>query len=325
MLSVIEPAVILYPHISKTTAVERIESIGRVCYKSERNITEGSAETFVTSLIKRGHDSVLEHANFCLEVDTRAFAVFVTTLENLEFVYGFKSFLRCTNIVSPLISGNARAWRNFFRACVNTDVEIPGFCSVLIKSEPLLFSEWLDYHEETAGEPIKVFDTSTLTNHVEQMVHHDITVKFICDRGVSHEFVRHRVGSFSQESTRYCNYSGSLGVIDIASAFHNNDNANNSLKHEVWGRAVAQAAENYSELIALGAKPDEARCVLPNSTKTEVVITMNGSGWHNFDKLRSSNAAHPQARELARKLHSVFEEKYPWLLKPLKINGGGKH
>lgn len=315
------PAVALYPHIGYTTALERIEEIGRVCYKSEGKIGVGTAAPFVQGLLKRGHESVIEHATFCFTTTREQFNGVLDTIRFLETQHGFDSFLRATDVTRPLLSGNARAWRSFFRACQKLAVPIPGCCRILVDSEEVLFGYWSAHEFDCElTEDTQFVDTRELTNHVELMTHYDITIKFTCDRGVSHEFVRHRVAAVSQESTRYCNYSGELGLVDIWTAFFaGNKDPQCALRHDVWERAAKQAEENYTEMVALGAKPDEARSVLINSTKTEVVQTMNGAGWHNFDKLRNAPGAHPQAREEANMLHGTFEEKFPWVLEPLAI------
>ena len=152
--------------------------------------------------------------------------------------------------------------------------------------------------------------------HTSVLEHEKITVRIICDRGVSHELVRHRIASFSQESTRYCNYSNDnsegVKVIDIASGF--NYDMNNSLdktKYEVWLNAMDNAERSYNDLIDLGATPQEARSVLPNSTKTEVVMTLNIRAWRNFFSLRADKAAHPQMREIAYPMLKAFHEYIP--------------
>lgn len=307
----------VYPHIAETTALRRIEEIGRICYKSEDKIGDGTAERFVRSIIRRGHESVLEHATFCITMCEETLYDVRALLGVLELNYGFRSFLRATNITRPLLSGNTRAWRDFFHACDVCKLRIPDVMQVLVKSEPVLFLEWQDYEffGDLFSEGVLV-DTRSLVNRIEKMVHHDISVKFLCDRGVSHEFVRHRVASVSQESTRYCNYAGELGVVDIYTAFDINpaENANERERYQVWRRAQQQAEENYTELVHLGAKPDEARSVLNNSTKTEVVMTMNGFGWDNFLTLRNARAAHPQARECAALLHAWVEKNANYIL-----------
>jgi thymidylate synthase (FAD) len=150
--------------------------------------------------------------------------------------------------------------------------------------------------------------------HESVIEHCNITVRVVCDRGVTHEIVRHRIASYTQESTRYCNYSkGKFGgeITVIKPCFWNSDSAEDKEKFEIWGKAMKSAEKTYLELIRLGASPQEARSVLPNSLKTEIVMTMNLREWRHFFKLRTSNAAHPQMREIARPLLDEFKKQMP--------------
>lgn len=143
----------------------------------------------------------------------------------------------------------------------------------------------------------------------EAMIEHScLSVKFIVDRGVSHELVRHRIASFAQESTRYCNYSQDKfdnGVTFIKPFFFDD------VKYQRWLSAMADAESAYLDLLNNGATPQEARSVLPNSTKTEITITANYREWRNFFKLRTAKAAHPQMREVTIPLLVELKEKLP--------------
>jgi len=172
-----------------------IEMAGRTCYKSEKKITNNSSEEFINNIMKRGHESVIEHGN--------------------------------------------------------------------------------------------------------------ISVRIVCDRGVSHEIVRHRLFSYSQESTRYVNYNN---VIEfVKPCFWNND----GIKQEVWESQMEHCASAYHTLIEEGATPQEARSVLPNSLKTEMVMTGNLRNWRHFLKLRCSPKAHPQMREVALMVLKQMHEYIP--------------
>lgn len=145
--------------------------------------------------------------------------------------------------------------------------------------------------------------------HEAVLEHCSFTVKFICDRGVSHEIVRHRVASYCQESTRYCNYSkegfgSEITVIKPCFLHPYTDGFN------LWEEGCLFAEQTYFNLLECGCSPQEARSVLPNSLKTEVVMTANIREWRHCLKLRCSPAAHPQMREVALilldKLHSLI-------------------
>ena len=204
-MKIIEPYIELIDAPDYGAMLKKIERIGRVCYKSEDKIKADSAESFIRSIIKRGHESVIEHES--------------------------------------------------------------------------------------------------------------ISVLVTCDRGVTHEIVRHRIASYSQESTRYCNYTGEkfdgqISVIDPQTGF-GWDPAKDRKKWSIWCNAMNAAEKYYFELIEAGAKPEEARSVLPNSLKTEIVMTMNLREWRHFVKLRTSPAAHPQMREVAKMIGEEFGKRYP--------------
>lgn len=146
--------------------------------------------------------------------------------------------------------------------------------------------------------------------HESVLEHEKLTVRIICDRGVTHELVRHRIASYSQESTRYCNYSLNKyeNELTFIRPFFWNDDPE---KFRIWEEAMAAAERSYLELTARGATPQEARSVLPNSLKTEIVATMDLREWRHFFKLRVAPAAHPQMREVAVPLLKAFQEAVP--------------
>ncbi len=211
----IKPEVEIIDMEDYETILKKIEKIGRVCYKSEDKISQGSAEKFVRNLLSRQHESVIEHES--------------------------------------------------------------------------------------------------------------ITAKFICDRGVTHELVRHRIASYSQESTRYCNYGGDkfgnqITVIDLASGFsYDLTKEKDQAKYQVWTKAMEQCEQAYFDLLSLGATPQEARSVLPNSLKTEIVVTMNLRSWRHFFRMRVDSHAHPQMREVAKIAYQVFKEKLPVFFENLEV------
>lgn len=148
------------------------------------------------------------------------------------------------------------------------------------------------------------------SGHESVLEHEKITVRIICDRGVTHEIVRHRLASYSQESTRYCNYSkekfdGELTFINPC--FWSED----SEKYKLWKATMEQAEKVYMQLLSDGATAQEARSVLPNSLKTEIVVTMNLREWRHFFRLRTSDRAHPQMREVAIPILEEFKRNIP--------------
>jgi thymidylate synthase (FAD) len=207
-MKIIKSSVEILDDLNPGEILKKLELCGRVCYKSEDKITDESAVKFISNIIKRGHESVLEHVSF--------------------------------------------------------------------------------------------------------------SVRFICDRGVTHEMVRHRIASYSQESTRYCNYAkgdfNSEITVILPSFFDTGmGTASNSLVYDEWKYACISAERHYFKLLEMGATPEQARTVLPNSLKTEIIMTANIREWRHFLKLRTSKAAHPQIREVAKLLLDELTLKLPGL------------
>lgn len=154
--------------------------------------------------------------------------------------------------------------------------------------------------------------------HEAVIEHGSVTVRFTCDRGVSHEIVRHRLASYCQESTRYCNYSkdgfgGEITVIE-PSWCSEGDPA-----YEVWKKACQRAELAYFYLMSIGCSPQESRSVLPNSLKTEVVMTANMREWRHFLRLRTASAAHPDMREVAKMLLTEMKNRYPVFFEDFEV------
>ena len=199
-MKIVKPSFDIMTPLDGGAILRHIECCGRVCYKSEDKITDGSAEKFVSQILQRGHEAVLEHYSF--------------------------------------------------------------------------------------------------------------SVHFVCDRGISHEIVRHRLASYCQESTRYCNYSlGKFdGEITVVEPFYLTRGTEG---WQYWKVACQMAEKSYFHLLDWGCSPQEARAVLPNSLKTEVVMTANIREWRHFLQLRTSPAAHPQMREIATPLLRELQKKIP--------------
>lgn len=155
----------------------------------------------------------------------------------------------------------------------------------------------------------KFVKTVLSRGHEAVIEHYSISVRFVCDRGVSHEIVRHRLASYCQESTRYCNYSkDGLGneITVIEPPF-----LDNNIKKADWESACRNAEFSYFKMLESGCTPQEARSVLPNSLKTEVIMTANLREWRHFLKLRCATAAHPQMRQVALELLGQFKARIP--------------
>lgn len=173
------------------------------------------------------------------------------------------------------------------------------------------------------GESAKIFVKKLIERGHEAMIEHvSLSVLFVCDRGVSHELVRHRIASFAQESTRYCNYSkeGKFpdGVTFIEPFFYADDPS----KYREWKTACEDCEFWYFRALERGAKPQEARTVLNNSVKTEIVVTCNLREWRQIFRLRTAPGAHPQMRELMVPLLSELKKKLPIVFDDILMEEG---
>lgn len=280
--------------IEEKDPYKMIELAGRTCYKSEDKITENSAKEFVDRMIKLGHGAMLEHGTIYLKIDK-------TEDGHLPPARLYWS------------DGNHKKYTRVRKH--GNSIYVTTNLRVIVENDRL----------------------DDLQYQVEPTEHHEkrITAKFICDRGVSHEFVRHRVFSFAQESTRYCDYSKDKFGNDITyiipswldlpeGKYSDWDNDwcdvselkllypevdNLSDPANCFLQSIKNAEYYYFMLINRGWKPQQARQVLPNATKTELVMTGFESDWEHFFELRCSGAAHPDAKKLADELKSLMNVK----------------
>lgn len=257
-----------------------IETSGRTCYKSEDKITKDSAIKFIEMIKNRGHYSVTEHSWELRYYESN-------TIPRYKFLNYMPYYYMGT-----IVAGNQRA-----------------------------FEEWdFENKDDFSVLTIAMFDMITEKQRWDM---YSATVKFVCDRGVSHEIVRHRPPAFSQESTRYCNYSKDkfqnqityiippwlkleegeyLDKIDVGFG-GKGDNI-------LWAHHMIECEWDYKKLIDMGWKPEQARSILPNSLKTEIVVSCDLQEWKHIFKLRTSAAAHPQMRELMIPLYEDFKKLY---------------
>ena len=233
-----------------------------------------TAEDFVNTLMKSGHGAMLEHGT-----------VYLDCPENIFQKYNSNKFSKGVIINTGKTRGKDIYEYPIYKYYVTTNLRV------------LVENNWLDDLRYVC-EPTEY--------HAKRVM-----VRFICDRGVSHEIVRHRVMSFAQESTRYCNYSKNkfgqeLTFIEPAWEFPSSSIVNTRERFEAM---LEEAETNYMELITLGFKPQEARAILPNALKTEIVVTGFIDDWKHFFELRCDNAAHPDIRKLALDLQKQFIDR----------------
>lgn len=298
-MKLIKPSFEIIPQAAGLEGIyKQIERAGRTCYKSEDKITEDSAKEFVDRMIKSGHGAMLEHGT-----------VYLKNHSNVERVFGEEYI---TNFLQKYHT-------NKFSKVEEDEDDV---LYVTTNLRVLVENGWLDDLQYIC-EPTEFHEKR-------------VTVKFVCDRGVSHEFVRHRVFSFAQESTRYCNYSKDKFSNEITyicpcwldydrvqelTEIANRDNKevyrmghDESLSMEERGLCsfvydMSNHEHGYLFQISAGWKAQEARAILPNSLKTELVMTGFVCDWKHFFELRCAGSAHPQARELAIPLYEEFINK----------------
>ena len=177
--------------------------------------------------------------------------------------------------------------------------------------------------DKITNESAKKFVTFIIEHGHESVLEHvSFTVKFIVDRGISHEIVRHRIASYSQESTRYCNYKNNNEIIVIEPCFWNETEppyGEEKAHYNAWKKSCEIAESTYLKMIEHGALPQEARSVLPNSLKTEVIMTANLREWRHFFRLRTAKNAHPQMREVACSLLKAIKNIIPIVFNNIQV------
>lgn len=268
-MKIIKPNAI---ELKQTDLFKHIELCGRTCYKSEDKITDDSAEKFVNMLRSHAHGAMLEHGTVYLKIGP------AYTLLESDLVDYFAN--------NPYSKAITHSFSDTSEWLITTNYRV-------ITEMPHIYKNmWKKY----ICEPTEY--------HAKRR-----TFKITCNRGVSHEFVRHRVFSFAQESQRYCNYSKDkfgkeIKVIEPnVLSFNSCDDMSSYL---VWTRSCEDAEKAYFWLLENGAKPQEARDVLPNATATELIMTGFESDWEHFFNLRCAKDAHPQAQEVANIIKEQF-------------------
>lgn len=312
-----------FREITDRNPLKVIEQVGRICYKSEDSITPTSHTDFVRKMLTNTHTAMIEHGILHFETDNHYITEFKyyspyaanVTLEGQE---GFGTYR---------MSINATAFRELAELCLDMGIsdELQNVLMMMIKcvhnTHPILVEDiWPRVIVEvTAAEEefeecsmylnlLPEFEIDDLFDAHKILTHRYHTIVFVTDRGVTHEMVRQRPPSFGQESTRYCNYSkekfgNEITVLDIARGMELDPKVSQlsvHLKNElvnVWKDAMLNAEASYLRMIQLGATPQIARSVLPNSTKTEIGITCNAYEWFHIFYLRCAKSAHPQMQD----------------------------
>lgn len=294
------------PDPEELKVAQFLERIGRTCYKSEDKITDESAIRFVNMIKKHEHYAVLEHYLFTFAVDEEVYD-HINNLDDETHRYMWVSSADLDGFKVYLLTTSAAVIN---RICnENKDVVVVKALGSALKSiAPCLAVYNGEVDPETVPQALSREGIPMLPLDIR--IQHDfISTKIICDRGVSHEIVRHRPASYAQESTRYCNYSnGKYDGITVIKPFYLKEG---TPACNAWYTAMKISEASYNAMINAGCTPQEARAVLPNSLKTEINVTARIPEWRNIFELRTSKAAHPQIREVMYPLFKELYKRYP--------------
>lgn len=295
-------------HILPVTCdiLKHVERCGRIAYKSENAISDGSDVRFIQDIINRGHESVLEHGNYVFLLPDNTYEYTINMYTGYEFGVdaknGISGRIRFSqfNYNNGIVSGNIRAWRDFIRVIQRNRDNVPAWMSHAFYNNPAFEDLGLEFER---GEFIQL-QREDLTQK-EADIHWTETVHFVCSRAISHELVRHRALSPTQESQRFCNYSKGKfgGEITFIEPLWTKDD---ELQRRLWSNTMEMLEDGYLGFLQVGRQSQEAREVLPNSTKTELVMTGTLGEWKHFFNLRCADDAHPEMRRIAVPLKAEF-------------------
>ncbi|MDZ7640792.1 MAG: FAD-dependent thymidylate synthase [Desulfurivibrio sp.] len=303
--------------LDQRSMAERIELCGRLCYKSEDKITAASCEPFIRRVMEHGHNSVLEMAALTVRLwcDTE------TMID--QFFAAQPKFLQIDRPVkkekSLLISGTVRAFREMYMDWPQVKL-VKALTAVLAARHPLFFFDLAGkrgFLPQTGVEVEKVSLAEVEALPPELLAkHRHLAVRFVTNRAVTHELVRHRPCSFLQESQRYCRYSqDKFGneVTFIKPLFFEEGSA----EFQLWQHCMEETEKAYLRLLDT-ASPQAARTVLPNSCKTEIIVYANLLEWRHILRLRSSQGAEPSMREVIKPLLAALQQRYPAILSDIQ-------
>ncbi len=304
-----------------------VELAGRTAYKSEDRITEDSAATFVLMLKKHEHLSVLEHSNIVLKAERRLStssrefdleAVYASIVQALGPRHAYHRIFRTRGPDADgfAMAGSLRSWIETLRILESRNIRCrPLLAFHLHRFFPSLFE---DAESPEAGWPVEV----SLVSEAEQLrlllgdPTSDLPLfvfKIVCDRGITHELVRHRVFSFTQESTRYVNYKNRGMILILPEELQpfydvrRQEFVQGSPTVKEWLRRAETLFQWYQADVERGLKPEIARDILPNLLKSEIFVSGRWSGWEHFIRLRDSRHAHPRIRFIAGEVRRYFE------------------
>ncbi len=291
MVKVVEADSEIYQLDKLENICTHIERCGRTCYKSENLITDETAVPFIRGILKSGHESVIEHANVIFSMpengkNHRIFEMKDIRGLNISFEQGVIA-----------VSGNMRAFRDLARA-----YNVHDF--LLLIGNPLFYIN-PDAMPVFDGVKIEGVQSSRFSE-----LHNYATTHSICDIGAYKDVTRHRLASFSIESTRYCNYSKGKFGSELTMMEPCNIEKGSEMYAE-WFKAVGMIEAAYMKMAELGAKGDQLRMLLPHSSKADMIMSANVAEWKHIFALRCHTAAHPSVRVVMKKILANLYKLYP--------------
>lgn len=309
-MNIIPPSYEILDNLDQQGLAVRIEFSGRICYKSEDKIDQDSAVPFASKMAEHGHNSVLEMGVLSLRVR-------FPEADMLPELYATQPrYLQIDNETDStlLVTGSVRAFREMLMFHPGCRL-IQGMTAFLAERHPYFFSTIIPAGGFQAQPGMSVSKVSLLEiDRLPQplrLKHRHIAVKFIVNRAVTHEIVRHRPCSFLQESQRYCRYADNKfggEVTFIKPMFYEEGTP----EYALWLKAMAETEQLYLKLLETST-PQAARTVLPNSCKTELIVYANLQEWRHIFRLRTTKAAEPSMREVMIPLHAELHKRFPEL------------
>ena len=310
-MRIVEPSFTILDELEQRSPALRIEYCGRVCYKSEERMDADSAAPFVRKMLRNRHSSVLEMAVLTLEIRCADAAPIGAFLARLPRFFHIDQI----NDGDPglLLTGSIRAFRELWQNCPD-DILCRALFGFLLARYPLFFEDLAEGEAPPAPEPgirVRKLGLAEVDRLPPELLarHRFLAVRFVVNRAVSHEMVRHRPCSFLQESQRYCRYDRERfggEVAFIRPLFF----PEGSEEFTLWRESMA-AAEQASLRLLETASPQAARTVLPNSCKTEIIVHANLAQWRHILRLRTSPAADPAMREVMIPLQAEVSRRWP--------------
>lgn len=291
MVKIVEAGCEIYSLNKLDDLCTHIERCGRTCYKSENLITNETAIPFITGILKSGHESVIEHANiiFSMPDNERNHRIF-----ELKDIRGLNISLEQGVIA---VSGNMRAFRDLARQYNAHDF-------LFMIDNPLF------YIEQNAPASFEDIKLEGVQSSRFSELHNYVTTHSICDIGAYKDVTRHRLASFSIESTRYCNYSKGKFGSELTMIEPCNIEKNSEMYKE-WFSTMELIEKSYMKMAELGAKGDQLRMILPHSSKADMIMTANVAEWRHIFALRCHTAAHPSVRLVMKKALENLYQLYP--------------